>query len=254
MTETETYYPSLRDALDERFSSLTDSELDEAFGAAFGEGVSAAEYEEFFNSLGKALKKAAPTLAAFGKGALSGAAAGSALGPFGALGGALIGGTGGALAKSGRGPLRDIGRVASGAVGTAGQLLPGGAAANVFHTILQRPETAKALSAVLSGRNVPVPLGASGISVPANAFAGLLGSLARESVESEPEWADSDEATDPDIGQAQLLQLLAAIPPESDDGEFGDEFEDDYDDALDNDDAVDLDDAFDSDEFWLERI
>ncbi|MGX9787906.1 hypothetical protein [Mycobacterium sp. MMS18-G62] len=251
MTGTETYYPSLRDALDDRFAALSDAEIDEAFGAAFGEGVSAAEYEEFFSSLGKALKKAAPTLAAFGKGALSGAAAGSALGPFGALGGALIGGTGGALAKSGRGPLRDIGRVAGGVVGTAGQLLPGGAAANVFQTILQRPETAKALSAVLSGRNVAVPLGSSGISVPANAFAGLLGSLARESVDSEPEWADNEEVTDPDIGQEQLLQLLAAIPPESDES---DEFEADYDDAYDDADALDSDESFESDEFWMERV
>lgn len=250
MTGTETYYPYLRDALDDRYSSLTDAELDEAFGDAFGDGVSAAEYEEFFNALGKALKKAGPTLAAFGKGALSGAAAGSALGPFGALGGALVGGAGGALAKQRKGPLRDIGRVASGVVGAAGQLMPAGAAANAFQSILRRPETANALTAVLSGRNAPIPLGSSGISVPANAFAGLLGSLARESVDSEPEWADADESTEPDIGQAQLLQLLAAIPPESDDGEFGDEFEEfeaDYDEALDN------DDAFDSDEFWLER-
>src|SRR5215831_627207 len=96
-----TYYPNLREVLDPRFAGLSDSDLESAFEAAFGDSVTLAEYEEFFGGLGKAFKdvgrfaqQAAPTLATAGQGALQGAAAGSALGPWGALGGALIGGTG----------------------------------------------------------------------------------------------------------------------------------------------------------------
>lgn len=112
---TDTYYPHVRAVLEPQCSGLTDSELDAVFESAFGEGASAAEYEEFFGGLGRALgglaQRAAPALGSSAQGALSGAAAGSALGPWGALGGALIGGVGSALAQHGRGPARDVGRV-----------------------------------------------------------------------------------------------------------------------------------------------
>lgn len=214
----ETMYPNLREALDPVYSTLTDAEIESLFESAFGEGVTPAEYEEFFGSLGSALKKAAPGIGNIAQGAFQGATAGSALGPWGALGGALVGGTGAGLRQYGGGTARQVGGVLGSVTGAAGQLtgrgaLPGAAgglvgagtqalaggrpgigqlvglgsqvlgqrspAAGQLLGLLGRPQMLQALGSLASGRNPAIPLGAGRPPVPANAFAGLLGALGR---------------------------------------------------------------------------
>lgn len=285
MTESdfETLYPHLREVLDDRFASLSDDELEALFESAFGEGITPAEYEEFFGSIGRAardvgrfVQKAAPTIAGVAKGALSGAAAGSVGGPFGAIGGALIGGASSALSRHGTGSVRDVGRALGGVVTTAGLLTGRGAlmpgapglmqglvgrganpATNALHAVLRQPETLRALSALFSGRNPTIAVGRSRIPVPAHAFAGLLGALAREA-EAEA-WVGDDTETvpgylvdsagqlvvdpsDPELRAARLLQLLAGgaehLPQfidnhtvEYDDSEYDESSDGEYDDV-----------------------
>jgi hypothetical protein len=229
---TDTYYPHLREVLDPRFSGLSDSELDSVFESAFGEGITAAEYEEFFGGLGRALgglaQRAGPVLGSSAQGAISGAAAGSALGPWGALGGALIGGVGSALAQHGRGPARDVGRVigtftGAGAmpapplpVGPAAPGQPVTAAAPVrgapipvaapgspapaappppatsaiswLGQLLASPAAAQAIAALMQGRGGTVPVGATATPVQASEVVGLMGALAREAEAEAMQW------------------------------------------------------------------
>jgi hypothetical protein len=241
----ETQYPNFREVLDPRFATLSDADLESLFESAFGEGITPAEYEEFFGGLGNAFKNALPMLASGAQGALQGAMAGSALGPFGMLGGALAGGVGSALQKHGGGAARGVGNILSGVVGTAGALSGAGGlargatgllglagrtaggyppAASHLLGLLNRPETMRALTSLQQGRNAPVPVGATGTPVPANAFAGLLGALAREAEAEATIWDAAEsvpaylanpagelvvDAGDPDQRAARLLQLLA---------------------------------------------
>lgn len=286
----DTYYPHLREVLDPRFAALSDAELEALFESAFGEGITPAEYEDFFGGLGRALgsvaqgvgrfaQQAAPVVASGAQGALQGAAAGSALGPWGALGGALTGGVGSALQKHGRGPAKDVGNVLSGVVNTAGMLSGrgglaqgaagllgmagraaggGSPAAGQLLGLLNRPEVMLALMSLFRGRNPAVPVGATRTPVPANAFAGLLGALAREaeaeamiwdSAESVPAYLVNPtgqlvvDPSDPDQRAARLLQLLGGEADEErweqDDTDFDDT---DFDDAdFDDTDFEDLD-------------
>lgn len=285
----ETFYPHLRAALDERYAALDDAAIESAFTEAFGEGITPAEYESFFSGLGKALNSVAPVLKTVGQGALSGASSGMALGPYGALAGALAGAGGAALKNYGPKQLRGVGSAISGVVNTAGALTGGGGAAgqglsalsgllgrgggpatSALRGVLQRPETAAALASLFAGRNTALPVGAAGTPVPASAFAGLLGSLARE---AEAEFADAFDdgapgyladsfgrlVVDPGASEqraARLLQLLAETPDEGwddsderDDDAYDDAYDDAFDDAFDDalDDAYDdaLDDAVD---------
>ncbi|MEU4293786.1 hypothetical protein AB0E63_36670 [Kribbella sp. NPDC026596] len=213
----DTSYPYLRDALDDRFSGLTDAELDSVFTTAFGEDVTPLEYEEFFSGLGKAFsnfaQQAAPVAATALQGGLEGGMQGMKYGPYGALVGALAGGTGAALQKHTTGTGRDVGSVISGVVNLAGGGgLPGAArpagpppaqapaaapappapATDQLLRLLGRPEMVQALAALLGGQNAAISAGPSGTPVPANAYAGLLSALAKE---AEAEAASWDEAT-----------------------------------------------------------
>lgn len=134
-----TRYPNLRLMLTDS-ASLSDAELETVFESAFGEGVSPAEYEEFFGGLGRALssvaqdvgrfaQRAAPVAASVAQGALQGAATGSALGPYGAIAGALAGGVGSGLAQHGGGTARQVGQAISGGMNLAGSLTGRGAMA-----------------------------------------------------------------------------------------------------------------------------
>jgi hypothetical protein len=211
-----TNYPHLREMLDPSVSELSDSDIEALFESAFGEGVTPAEYEEFFGSLGKAVtnfaRQAAPIASTAISGAVRGASSGAALGPWGMLGGALAGGTGAALQKHGPAGARGIGGAISSVVGTAGRLSgPGGLTSNLLGMgaqalgsrspaaaqllgALGHPATRQAVSALVRGRNPNIPAGVAGLPVPASAFAGLLASLAREAeAEAEP-WAESPSA------------------------------------------------------------
>ncbi|WP_327257113.1 hypothetical protein [Streptomyces sp. NBC_01244] len=231
-----TYYPHLREVLDPRYAGLSDGELEEAFSEAFGESVTLAEYEEFFKGFGRTLAKAAKSVgkiaSAVGPGLLQGAAAGSALGPFGALGGALLGATGSALKRYGGRGGREIGGLLGGALNTAGALTGrgaltsgllslaggrGGPASSTLTALLGRPEMAQALAALRGGRNPSIPVGRGQVPVSAHTFAGLLGTLAKE---AEAEWAtdtESDESTD-DQQAGRLLGLLVGAEQEEAEG------------------------------------
>lgn len=226
----QTNYPNLRLVLDEAYASLSDAEIEFMFESAFGEGVTPAEYEEFFGGLaksfssvagdvGRAVQKAGPGLSNIAQGAMQGAASGSALGPWGALGGALVGGTGAGLKHYGSGTTRDIGGALGSVVGAAGQLTGRGAMAGTAGSLLGmgqqalagqrpgagqllglgsqllgqrspaaaqllgllgRPEMRQAIGSLAAGRNPGIPLGDTGQRIPAAALAGLLGALGRE--------------------------------------------------------------------------
>ncbi|GMA15732.1 hypothetical protein E5F05_06125 [Deinococcus metallilatus] len=254
--EQTTLYPNMREMLSPEFAGLPDAALEAAFESAFGEGVSPAEYEEFFGGLGRALGgavsdigkfagRAAPVAGSVASGALQGAMTGSALGPWGALAGAVAGGVGSGLSQHGRGAARDVGNVLGGVMNTAGALsgrggmaaglggLPGGrggGAANQLMGLLGRPETLRAIQALAGGQNRAIPVGAGGTPVPASAFAGLLGALAREaeaesfsgsgeSLDSPPAYLMNGagqfvvDPSQPDQRAARLLQMLQAAPP-----------------------------------------
>lgn len=146
-----TDYPTLREHLDPRFAELSDEQIDALVAEAYGAGFTGADLEGFFDSLkhglssvgsavGNFAQKAAPavmkTLPAIAQGAM----AGSALGPYGMLAGAIAGGAGSALSQSNNPTLRGIGQglgavtqIASsvrggggGAAGGIGGLLKGG--------------------------------------------------------------------------------------------------------------------------------
>lgn len=250
-----TEYPFLREALNDRFSELSDTDIESTFESVFGEGVTPAEYEEFFKSLGRGLSRfasqAAPYVASAGSGALQGAMAGSALGPWGALGGAIAGGTGSVLSRHGRGAARDVGGAIGAGIGAAGMLTGrggaaggvlgslggrGGGAAGQLLGVLRRPETAQALAGLVRGRNPSVPVGRNGAQVPANAFASLLRALGMEA-ESEALALTGGEAedvpADPNQQAAGLLQLLAAAARAEAESDESDQYEqsDEYDES-----------------------
>ncbi|GGO30521.1 hypothetical protein [Deinococcus humi] len=298
--EPQTFYPHLREMLSPSFAHLSDAELESAFESAFGEGVTPAEYEEFFGGLGRALsgaardvgrfaQRAAPIAGSVLSGAAQGALAGSALGPWGALGGAIAGGVGSGLAQHGPRGARGVGQAISGVVNTAGTLtgrggMAGGAmgalssllgsggrgsgAASTLMNVLSRPETQRALQALMGGQNRAIPLGVGRTPVPASAFAGLLGALGREA-EAEISWGSGEsldsppaylmnsagqfvvDPNDPDGRAARLLQMLRASPPmlRQRPAPFMEAQDEAYDEAFDEDEAYDDSEALDF-ELW----
>src|SRR6478672_3261140 len=139
----DTRYPNLRSFMGPEYESLTDSAIEAAFESAFGEGVTPAEYESFFGSIGNAFKdagrfvqKEAPGLTNIAQGAAQGAAAGSSLGIYGALGGALVGATGAGLRHYGTGTTKDVGGALGSVVGIAGQLTGRGATAQAAGSLV----------------------------------------------------------------------------------------------------------------------
>lgn len=280
MTQPDTFYPHLRDMLDERFAALPDRAIESVFAKAFGENITPAEYEEFFAGLGKAFQSALPTLQSIGQGALSGAATGSVAGPYGALAGALLGGLGGGLSHV-HGPAGDVGRGIGGVVNLAGTLtgssrggglgaLIGGAsgaapagrggAAAALGAALQRPETRQALQALASGGNPSVPVG--GTSAPASAFAGLLGALGREAAEAydnqlpdvvpgyllDGRGQPVVDPRDEELRAARLLALLS-LSARTDPPHYGDALEDGFEEHL----GDQLDEAW-VDEAWVDPL
>jgi hypothetical protein len=117
-------YPAVSSAFDPAYRLLPQAEVEQVIRGVFGESADLATAEGFFDDVGKAFgsagqaigrvaQQAAPVLAKAGAGALSGATSGAALGPYGMLAGALLGGTAGALSSAGK---------TSPAAGAVGQL------------------------------------------------------------------------------------------------------------------------------------
>jgi hypothetical protein len=135
-----TSYPTLRDHLAPEFSELSDEQIDALVAEVYGAGFSGEDIEGFFDNIKRGLGNVAGAVGGFAKKALPGVAqgamAGAALGPWGALAGAIAGGAGSALSQSKNKTLSGIGR----GLGTATQLassIRGGGAAGGVGKLLQ---------------------------------------------------------------------------------------------------------------------
>jgi hypothetical protein len=97
-------YPLIRSAADPNIANLPTEDLE---AELLRQGIRAENMESFFSDIGNFVSKAAPVVGQVaGKalpGIISGAATGCALGPWGCLGGALVGGVTSALTNSGGG-------------------------------------------------------------------------------------------------------------------------------------------------------
>jgi hypothetical protein len=127
-------YPMIRSVLAPEYASLPAAHLESVLAS---NGMRAEDMEGFFDDVGHAFNSAAKAVAPVASralpGALSGALAGCALGPWGCLGGAVVGGVGSALASTGgksggAQAARTIGSVASALPSLAGGLKGAGGA------------------------------------------------------------------------------------------------------------------------------
>jgi hypothetical protein len=131
-------YPNLRAALAPEYAEMEPEALETLFETTYGLGISPDDMESIFGSIGDFAKNAAQTIGHVAQnaapsilgtlgGAAQGAMSGAALGPIGMIGGAVLGGAGSALAKQGKGPLRDIGQALNTGLGAVGAFSPTGA-------------------------------------------------------------------------------------------------------------------------------
>lgn len=182
--------PRLRGSLDPRYAHLPAEDLDQLVRQVYGPGVSAEDVEGLFDDIGRGLKGVAQGVGGFARQAApvlqkalpniaSGAAAGSAFGPWGALIGAAAGAASGILSQSKDPTARGIG----GAIHDTGSLVStvrGGGATGALGALAS--VGSGALGTTPGGRQAAAQLrGAAGAPEPAptaggaNALAGLLG-------------------------------------------------------------------------------
>jgi hypothetical protein len=137
-----TGYRLVRQNLAPEFAELSDEQIDELVGQFYGEGFTGEDLEGFFDNIGRGLssvagavgnfaQKAAPVVMNTLPGIAQGAMAGSALGPFGMLAGAIAGGAGSALSQAKDPTLRGIGRGLGTATQLASSIRGGGVAGGV---------------------------------------------------------------------------------------------------------------------------
>jgi hypothetical protein len=252
-------YPRLHEALAPEYRVLPEAQVETVVQGVFGEGVSLADAESFFGDLGNTLSRAATVVAPVVQralpGVMSGAMSGAALGPWGALGGALIGGVSSALSGGGGGggarppaggrpgaPGRPRAPMRLPIPGVTPAAAPGSAptaAVGQLLGVLGSPTVQQALSSMLMGsagaRSVP---GAGGAQLPVAAITNLLGMLAsRASAEWEelvpsPEAEALGEGLDFAAPEARAEWVMSQLAPievvesdvgESFDGESSDE-------------------------------
>lgn len=200
-------YPALRGVLGPEQEALDDAAIEEIVAEQFP-GADAGYVEDFMRSMQQFGRQAAPILQTAGSGAAQGAMGGAALGPYGALFGALAGGAsslinrgGGARPTAAAPPPPaapapvDPGTAPPPSLAPAPQAVaPQGAASAQLLALLTRPETMQALmSLALAQAGRPgVPVGRH--QVPASAFANAIAELAAEAAdagtESEDYWYD----------------------------------------------------------------
>jgi hypothetical protein len=224
-------YPTLYRALAPEYRELGMEQVEAIVHGTFGEDVTLADAEGFFDDVGRALSSAARAAAPVVQRALPGVAAGAmggaALGPFGMLGGALLGGLGSALAPGARpqpagappaGLIRPaVPQAPAAPPGVAGPPL---AIAQLLGA-LGSPTVQRALSAMLMGRagarTVPT---AGGSDVPVAAVTNLLGMLAGrasaewETIAPSPEAESFSEGLDfaaPEVRAEWLYEQLESI-------------------------------------------
>jgi hypothetical protein len=144
----QTDLPNVRDHLAPEFAELSDEQIDALVEHVYGEGIGAEDLEGFFDNLkrgfgniggavGKFAQQAAPALQNALPGMAQGAMAGSALGPWGMLAGAITGGAGSVLSQSKDPTLRGIGRGLGTATQLASSIRGGGGAAGGVGKLLQ---------------------------------------------------------------------------------------------------------------------
>jgi hypothetical protein len=213
-------YPAVHAALAPAYRELPEEQAEQLVRGAFGEAVSLADAEGFFDDLGHTLSNVATAVAPIAQRALpglvSGAAGGAGLGPLGMLGGALLGGLSSALgagqspATAARpAPMQPRPGAAPIAPGVAPVPQPGpppGAVAQLL-AALGSPTVQQALNAMLMGAaGTPRVAGAGGAAVPVAGVTNLLGMLANR---ASAEW----EAVSPsNAGHAYGEGLAPALP------------------------------------------
>jgi hypothetical protein len=225
----------IRKAVKPQYASLPAEDLEAVLAES---GIDAAAMEGFFDDVSRFVQHAAPVVAQVATralpGVISGATTGAALGPWGALGGALLGGVTSAVSGGQTRPGTTSG--GAGAAGGISGALPalaglagsGGNPAGVLLGVLQRPETQQALMSLAlgsAGRST-VQAGSSRTPVPASAFANLLSTLASrvfnqaeasaEPTEGYPTYLHKSGvlAVDPALPEARagrLLEMLAEV-------------------------------------------
>jgi hypothetical protein len=170
-------YARLREVLAPEYANLPAGEIEALVYRRLGPGLEAQDYEGVFDqilgaakgvggAIGNVAGQASPYVGSALQGAASGAAAGSALGPWGMLGGALLGATGGALSKT-TGTARDVGGVINKGIGIAGSVTgPGGLSGLLGATPTPSPATAPSPGAAPA----PAPV-APGAAAPVGAAA-----------------------------------------------------------------------------------
>jgi len=238
---TESDFPLFRASLAPEYAGAEVSELDRIAQAIYGSEATAESVEGFFGDIGRGFRSAAGAVGNFAKKAApmvvnalpaiaSGAAGGAALGPWGALAGAVAGGAGSILSQTKNPTARAIGgglttatNLAStirgggpaGAMGALGSLgggamrgvrLPhagrGGGSANALMGLLGRPEL---LQSVLGGAlgqfgRQSVPVG--GQQIPTSMLLNALGTLSNRAAHEMAAIENNGESLSPEFVEA----------------------------------------------------
>lgn len=241
-------YPNIREYLAPKYANLAPEDVEALLER---EGIRADAMEGLFDGVSKAFSSAAkavaPVVTKALPGVISGAATGCALGPWGCLGGALIGGVGSALSSSGgkpggaggSSPISAIagaipaiagagggGGIASGiasALPAIAGLIGGGAGtsgggktnpAGILLGLLQRPELQQALMSMALGSAGRKDVSVGVNSVPASAIANLVGSLSSKAfAKAEAETEPSEDLPDYLYNKGKLA-VDPAVPAE----------------------------------------
>jgi hypothetical protein len=219
-------YPLLRESLAPAYENADPAQLRSIVQQIYGAGATPEDVEGFLGDLGRGLSKAAKGVGRFAQKALPGMAAGAmsgmALGPWGALAGAVAGGAGSLLSKSRNptaraiggglstatnllstvrgggagGALGALGSIASGGLGGGGNPLAGrrgGSGASQLMGMLARPELLQALQAATLGSFGRQAISIGGQQVPTHMLMNALGTVAQRAAH---EMAEADEAAE----------------------------------------------------------
>lgn len=180
-------YEEIRGTLGDPYAALPSEELEPILESA---GFSPEDLEDLFGTLAKAgqtigggVQRAVPYAAPVAGGALQGATAGAALGPYGMLGGALVGGVG-SLIRPGQKPPAPppaAGRPPVGGLpmSIGVPALPQGVpAAGQLLSAMYQPQVQQALMALLLGQLGTRTVAVGSTQVPVAAIPNMLGALA----------------------------------------------------------------------------
>src|SRR4051794_7687854 len=217
-------YPAVYSRLAPQYRALPEDQVESLLEGMFGEGFGLAAAEGFFDDVGRTLsgaaRAAAPVLQRALPGVVSGAMSGAALGPWGMLGGALLGGVGSALGGGGAPAGRPPGPAPAPGAPAMGGAGPTGAIAQLLGA-LGSPTVQQALGSMFLGRagspTVPTP---GGSQLPVAAITNLLGMLAsRASAEWEAVVPSEDaegvveglDLASPEVRSAWVFEQLAPI-------------------------------------------